>query len=89
MKADQQLDISAVLIPISLALCKSALTKMAPGGVLKIRLSDPETLRDLLIIVERSGDDVLAWEKQDGCYHVWVRKNPNGHEPIHTKFTLT
>ena len=79
MKADQRLDISEVLIPIGLALCKSTLAKMAAGAVLEICLSDPDTLRDLLIIVERSGDDVLAWEKQDDCYFVWVRKNLNGH----------
>ena len=48
---------------------------MAAGGVLKICLTDPDTLRDLLIIVERSGDDVLAWEKHDDCYYLWVRKN--------------
>jgi len=75
MKADQRLDISEVLIPISLALYKSALTRMAAGKVLEICLGDRETLQDLLIIVERSGDDILAWEKQDDCYHVWVRKN--------------
>jgi TusA-related sulfurtransferase len=75
MKSDQQLDISGVLIPFSLALCKSALTRMAGGGVLEICLRDRETLQDLLIIVERSRDDILAWEKQDECYHVWVRKS--------------
>lgn len=75
MKADQRLDISEVLIPISLALCKSTLAQMAAGAVLEICLKDHDTLRDLLIIIERSGDDVLAWEKQDNCYYVWVRKD--------------
>lgn len=83
MKADQRLDISEVLIPISLALCKSTLARMAAGAVLEICLGDHDTLRDLLTIVERSGDDVLAWKKQDYCYYVWVRKNPNGHQHHH------
>ncbi|MHB9074846.1 MAG: sulfurtransferase TusA family protein [Desulfobaccales bacterium] len=76
MKSDQRLDISGVLIPFSLALFKSTLAQMAAGAVLEICLKDHDTLRDLLIIVERSGDDVLAWEKQGDCYYVWVQKNP-------------
>jgi TusA-related sulfurtransferase len=76
MRSDQRLDISGVVIPFSLALCKSTLSQMAVGAVLEIRLRDRDTLQDLLMIVERSGDGVLAWEKQDEYYHVWVQKSP-------------
>ncbi len=62
------------MIPFSLAQCKATLTQMAAGAVLEICLSDQDTLRDLLIIMEWSGDDVLAWEKQDNCYYLWVQK---------------
>jgi TusA-related sulfurtransferase len=79
MKSDQRLDISGVVIPFSLALCKSTLAQMASGAVLEICLGDHDTLQDLLIIVERSGDNVLAWEKHDECYYLWVQKNP-GHQ---------
>jgi TusA-related sulfurtransferase len=78
MKSDQRLDISGVLIPFSLALCKSTLGQMAAGAVLEICLGDNDTLQDLLIIVERSGDNVLAWEKHDDRYYVWVQKSPDG-----------
>ena len=47
MKADQQLDISRELIPVSLALCKSVLARMGAGSVLEIRLCDRDTLQDL------------------------------------------
>lgn len=76
MKSDQRLDISGVVVPFSLALCKCTLTRMDAGEVLEIQLQDRDTLQDLLIIVERSGDDVLAWEKRDDCYYLWVRKSP-------------
>jgi TusA-related sulfurtransferase len=76
MKSDQRLDISGVVIPFSLALCKSALARMAAGAVLEICLRDRDTLQDLLIIVERSGDDILAWEKHDAGYYMWVQKRP-------------
>ena len=76
MKSDQRLDISGVVIPFSLALCKSTLAPMETGAVLEIRLRDHDTLQDLLIIVERSGDHVLAWEKHDEYYFLWVQKGP-------------
>jgi TusA-related sulfurtransferase len=79
MKADQQLNISDVVLPFSLALCKSTLSRMATGEVLEICLTDSDTLRDLLIILERCGDDVLAWEKHEDCYYLWVRKNLGCH----------
>jgi len=69
-----------VVIPFSLALCKSALDRMAAGAVLEIRLKDHDTLQDLIIILERSGDDILAWEKQEDCYCLWVRKCAGGPE---------
>jgi TusA-related sulfurtransferase len=75
MKPDQRLDVSGVILPISLALCKNTLTRMAAGTVLEIRLQDHDTLQDLLIIVGRSGDTVLTWEKHDEYFYLWVQKN--------------
>ncbi len=76
MQADQQLDICEEMLPVSLALCKSALARLAAGMVLEVRLRDRDTLQDLQLIVERSGDQVLAWETREDCYSLWVRKLP-------------
>ena len=78
MKSDQRLDISGMVIPFNLVLCKATLARMAAGAVLEIRLGDDDTLQDLLIIVDRSGDQVLAWERQDEYYYLWVQKSPEG-----------
>ena len=75
MKADQQLDICGEVTPVSLAICKCTLARLASGAVLEIRLRDRDTLEDLLMIVERSGDQVLAWENREEHYSLWVRKN--------------
>ncbi len=76
MRADQQLDICGEMVPVSLALCKSALARLAAGTVLEIHLQDRDTLQDLQMIVERSGDQVLAWENREEYYTLWVRKHP-------------
>jgi TusA-related sulfurtransferase len=75
-KSDQRLDISGVLIPFGLVLCKATLTRMAADAVLEIRLQDRDTFQDLLMIFDRSGDQLLAWEQQDDNYYLWVRKSP-------------
>ena len=49
--------------------------RLASGAVLEIRLRDRDTLEDLLMIVERSGDQVLAWENREEHYFLWVRKS--------------
>jgi hypothetical protein len=49
---------------------------MSAGAVLEIRLRDRETLQDLVLIVERAGDGILAWEKHEEHYLLWVQKNP-------------
>lgn len=77
MKADQCLDICKVVIPVNLALCKCTLARMEAGAILEICLCDPEILQDLMMIVERSGDRVIAWEKQAEGYSLWVQKSPD------------
>jgi TusA-related sulfurtransferase len=76
LKSDQQLDISGVVIPFGLVLCKSTLARMPAGEVLHICLQDYDTLQDLLIILDRSEDRVLDREQQGDYYHVWVQKVP-------------
>jgi TusA-related sulfurtransferase len=73
-KADEILDISQVMLPFGLVLCKATLVRLAAGEVLEIRLQDADTLQDLLIILERSGERVLACEQQGGYYQVWIQK---------------
>jgi TusA-related sulfurtransferase len=80
MRSDQRLDLSGEVIPFSLALCKSTLAQMSAGAVLEIRLRDRETLQDLVMIVERAGDGVLAWEKHEEHYLLWVQKSPETGE---------
>jgi len=50
--------------------------RMAAGAVLEIRLQDRDTFQDLLMIFDRSADQLLAWEQRDDDYYLWVRKSP-------------
>lgn len=71
-----KLDISGVVIPFSLVLCKSTLARLEAGKVLEVRLQDFDTLQDLIMILTRSGDQILGWEQHQDGFWLWVRKGP-------------
>jgi hypothetical protein len=58
------LDISGVVLPFGLMLCKAAMKRLDARKVLEIRLQDRDTLQDLLMIFQRSGDRIIAWAHQ-------------------------
>jgi TusA-related sulfurtransferase len=74
MEPDQRLDLCGVIEPCCFLMCKSALASMRRGKVLEIFLGDPETVRDLVTIFERSGETVLACEKLEDRYRLLVRR---------------
>lgn len=78
LKSDKYLDISGVVSPFSLILWKSTLARMEAGAILEVRLQDRDTLQDLLMILNRSEDQLLGWEQHHEGYYLWVRRCPEG-----------
>jgi len=74
MKADEKLDLRNIGVPFCLLTCKSTLASMKPGSVLEVRVQDPESLKDLLTILTRSGELIVAQEERQGCTYLWVEK---------------
>jgi TusA-related sulfurtransferase len=74
MQADEKLDLCGVLAPYCLLLCKSTLASMQPGAILEVHLRDPETLRDLLTILERSEETVLGEVQRENHTCLWIQK---------------
>ncbi|MGA2402903.1 MAG: sulfurtransferase TusA family protein [Syntrophobacteraceae bacterium] len=74
MKPDERLDLRGVIEPCCFLSCKATLASMRPGTVLEILVKDPETVMDLLTILERSGEIVLGSERQGDHYRLLVRK---------------
>ena len=74
MEADEKLDLRGLIAPCSFLLCKSRLASMKTGAVLELRVSDPETLKDLLTILDRSGDRIVARIQNADRTCLWVEK---------------
>jgi TusA-related sulfurtransferase len=74
MQVDKKLDLCGMLNPYCLLMFKSTLARMEPGDVLEIQLRDPETLGDLLTILDRSAETVVAKTQRADRTCLWVRK---------------
>lgn len=74
MKPDETLDLCGLVDPYCLILCKATLAHMRQGGTLEICIRDPDTMKDLLTILERSGEVLLGSEKRGDRFHLFVRK---------------
>lgn len=74
MAADHILDLRGVITPLCLFQCKCALKTLSEGEVLEVVLADEDVVRDLSMIVERSGDEMLFRNEKEGMVSLGIRK---------------
>lgn len=81
MQADERLDLCGIIAPYSFLLCKSTLASMVPGALLEVHLSDPETLEDLLTILNRSGEKIITRVQDGNRTCLWIQKGMPAPSP--------
>lgn len=75
-KANQALDITADICPMTFVRTKLRLEKMAPGELLNIRLREGEPLENVPRAVRDHGHEVLSLERvEDDIYEIVIRKS--------------
>ncbi len=68
------LDIQGLIPPLALLKCKSCLKTMERGSVLEVLLMDIDVARDLIMIVERSNDEIIYEKKKENHTCLGIRK---------------
>ena len=81
VKVDEKLDIRNVAAPYCLLMVKSTLVSMKPGAVLEVQVRDPESTGDLMAILDRSGDKIVAKVQREDGTRLWVQKGPEVGSP--------
>ena len=81
MQVDEKIDLCGIIAPCSFMLCKSTLASMKPGAILEVHLSDPETLEDLLIILNRSGEKIITRVQHGNRTCLWVQRGLSAPSP--------
>tara|TARA_B110000444_G_scaffold254370_1_gene286745 strand:+ start:695 stop:949 length:255 start_codon:yes stop_codon:yes gene_type:complete len=78
-EATHRLDVLGFFCPVPVAEAKQALSSMAKGSVLEVLASDPETLHDLPMMIERTPHEIVDVQQYQGefTFLIEVRKNDN------------
>jgi TusA-related sulfurtransferase len=74
MEGRKNLNLLDVAEPICLLLCKRAIETMRRGEVLDVFISDPEAAENLVKVVARSRDEVLALNRRGDHFHIEIMK---------------
>lgn len=70
----QELDATGLDCPLPLLKAKQMLNKLAVGETLRVRATDPGSVRDFRVFCELSGNTLLESFESDGVYTYLLRK---------------
>jgi len=78
-EATHRLDVLGFFCPVPVAEAKQALSSMPEGSVLEVLASDPETLHDLPMMIERTPHAIVDVKQDQGefTFLIEVMKNDN------------
>ena len=75
MKADEFLDITDVVCPMTFVKTKVALEDLDDGQILELRLNDGEPIQNLPRSLKDDGHKILELaNNDDGTFTIWVEK---------------
>ena len=71
---DQQQDLSGLICPLPILRIKAAIARMAPGEVLKVTVSNLESVNEINHFARQSGHLVRAAEESSKRHLFWIEK---------------
>ena len=71
---ETDLDLTGLRCPLPVLKAKKAMRTIAPGQVLKIRATDPDSLADFRHFCATTGDEFLEWTKERDVFIYRIRK---------------
>lgn len=75
IKADEFVDITDVVCPVTFVKAKVALEELEAGQILSIRLNDGEPVQNVPRSIKEEGHQILKLvDNKDGTYSLLVRK---------------
>lgn len=72
--ADETLDVRGECCPYPLILTKKQVEKLDSGDILHVIADEPVAPQNIDAWVKKSGDKLLAVEKEDDIYNIYVQK---------------
>lgn len=73
-KVDAELDVQGLNCPMPLLKAKQALNRLSAGELLRVRATDPGSVRDFEVFSTQSGNELLDTQTQDSVFVYLLRK---------------
>lgn len=77
-KPTHRLDVLGFFCPVPVAEAKQALSSMMEGSVLEVLASDPETLHDIPMMVDRTPHQIVDVKQSQGEFTFLIEVMQNG-----------
>ena len=74
MQFDRELDARGLNCPLPILRTKKSLNDMVSGQVIKVRATDPGSVRDFQAFSRQTGNELLASEVAGGEFVFYLRK---------------
>jgi len=78
LEYDQELDVSGFICPLPVLKTKAALSRMAPGQVLKVTVTHPDSRKEFPVLCKLPEFELLDSREQQGRFIYWIRKVAGG-----------
>ena len=78
-KPTHRLDVLGFFCPVPVAEAKQALSSLSEGSVLEVLASDPETLHDIPMMIERTSHPIVDVKKSQGEFTFLIEVRSRGY----------
>ena len=73
MEFDRDLDVKGLNCPLPILRTKKALAEMETGQVLRVRATDPGSVKDFAAFAKQTGNELLEQNEENRVYEFYLK----------------
>jgi tRNA 2-thiouridine synthesizing protein A len=74
MEIDRDLDVKGLNCPLPILRTKKALAEMETGQVLRVRATDPGSVKDFAAFAKQTGNELLEQNEENRVYEFYLKR---------------
>ncbi len=74
MEIDRDLDVKGLNCPLPILRTKKALAEMETGQVLRVRATDPGSVKDFAAFAKQTGNELLEQKEENRVFEFYLKR---------------
>ncbi|HQR58299.1 MAG TPA: sulfurtransferase TusA family protein [Azonexus sp.] len=74
MQIDRDLDVKGLNCPLPILRTKKALAEMETGQVLRVRATDPGSVKDFAAFAKQTGNELLEQKEENRVFEFYLKR---------------